>query len=90
MVDHADTLHHYFRILRPDALEGCVRELKFNPANKRQPLRSGVAGQVAGGGSGRWPVEARRRQARERVRLPEAARGGDARLARPALHQRPR
>ena len=36
MVDHADTLHHYFRLLRPDALDGCERELKFNPANKRQ------------------------------------------------------
>ena len=34
MVDHADTLHHYFRILRPDALEGCVREHRFAPPRR--------------------------------------------------------
>ena len=34
MVDHADTLHHYFRLLRPDALEGCVREHRFAPPRR--------------------------------------------------------
>ena len=35
-VDHADTLHHYIRILAPELLTGCEREHHFNPANRKQ------------------------------------------------------
>ena len=64
MVDHADTLHHYMRLLRPDALDGCEREHRFAPPTSLA-LRSGVAcGQrlAVEVDGGRWT--SRRRAAR--------------------------
>ena len=34
MVDHAETLYHYFLQLSPDALDGCEREHRFAPPRR--------------------------------------------------------